>query len=252
LNAYYWLFQILAIPISCYLFYYLVYKYYKFNINNKELASIILNIIILGWLGSFLSGILDIAIHEKSYNLVFLFNIYKNTSIEHWYGALFLNIIYFIYLRYKYKSSLINIISYVACLSLIIGKFGCYFSQHYGCYGIETNLPWGKIYNNGIVNSITPRHPIQLYDILFHTVIFSYFSYFIFYKKTTFNVFYSFIISTSLYNIIIEIIKTTNKEIIGLSLGQLFYCFFIFIVLIDIFIVKKLYYSKQYYSNKVG
>jgi prolipoprotein diacylglyceryltransferase len=46
-------------------------------------------------------------------------------------------------------------------LALAIGRWGCFF--HRCCYGIETDLPWGVDFGDGV-----PRHPTQIYEVLFH------------------------------------------------------------------------------------
>ncbi len=46
---------------------------------------------------------------------------------------------------------------------MIIGRIGCFLAGlHDGTYGIETSLPWGVNFGDGIA-----RHPTQIYDQLF-------------------------------------------------------------------------------------
>ena len=49
-------------------------------------------------------------------------------------------------------------------VALFIGRWGCFFNGC--CYGGETELPWGVVFETlpGI------RHPIQLYEVLFHAL----------------------------------------------------------------------------------
>lgn len=52
-------------------------------------------------------------------------------------------------------------------LAIIIGRLGCFLcglSDH--TYGIETTLPWGVDFGDGIF-----RHPLQLYEIIFLTAL---------------------------------------------------------------------------------
>ena len=45
----------------------------------------------------------------------------------------------------------------------VVGRLGCFLAGlHDGTYGVPTALPWGVDFGDGI-----PRHPTQLYDILF-------------------------------------------------------------------------------------
>jgi phosphatidylglycerol---prolipoprotein diacylglyceryl transferase len=46
-------------------------------------------------------------------------------------------------------------------LALGVGRWGCFFNGC--CYGIETGLPWGVDFGDGIL-----RHPTQIYESLFH------------------------------------------------------------------------------------
>ena len=46
-------------------------------------------------------------------------------------------------------------------LALAVGRWGCFFNGC--CYGVETNLPWGVDFGDGVC-----RHPTQAYESLFH------------------------------------------------------------------------------------
>ncbi len=47
--------------------------------------------------------------------------------------------------------------------AVAVGRLGCF--QGGCCYGIETSLPWGVDFGDGL-----PRHPSQLYEVGFHAV----------------------------------------------------------------------------------
>ena len=49
-------------------------------------------------------------------------------------------------------------------LALAVGRWGCFFNGC--CYGVETNLPWGVDFGDGV-----RRHPTQIYESLFHLVM---------------------------------------------------------------------------------
>jgi prolipoprotein diacylglyceryltransferase len=52
-------------------------------------------------------------------------------------------------------------------LGLMIGRTGCFVAGlEDGTYGIPTRMPWGVDFGDGI-----PRHPTQLYEILFAAVL---------------------------------------------------------------------------------
>jgi len=46
-------------------------------------------------------------------------------------------------------------------LAMAVGRWGCFFNGC--CYGVETGLPWGVNFGDGI-----RRHPTQIYESLFH------------------------------------------------------------------------------------
>jgi prolipoprotein diacylglyceryltransferase len=53
------------------------------------------------------------------------------------------------------------------CLGIAIGRIGCFLAGSAdGTYGTATSLPWGVNFGDGV-----PRHPTQLYEILFLSVL---------------------------------------------------------------------------------
>lgn len=58
---------------------------------------------------------------------------------------------------------------------LVVGYFfgrgGCELSGD-GCYGVVTNLPWGKAYPNGAVPTLDHVHPTPMYEMLQMACIF--------------------------------------------------------------------------------
>ncbi len=51
-----------------------------------------------------------------------------------------------------------------AAIGYGIGRIGCFLSGD-GCYGIETNLPWGMSFPNGIEPTFARVHPTPLYEL---------------------------------------------------------------------------------------
>jgi len=49
-------------------------------------------------------------------------------------------------------------------LALAVGRWGCFFNGC--CAGIETSLPWGVDFGDGV-----RRHPTQIYESLFHAIL---------------------------------------------------------------------------------
>jgi prolipoprotein diacylglyceryltransferase len=53
------------------------------------------------------------------------------------------------------------------CLGIAVGRIGCFLAgMADGTYGTPTNLPWAVDFGDGI-----PRHPTQVYEIVFLTVL---------------------------------------------------------------------------------
>ncbi len=51
-------------------------------------------------------------------------------------------------------------------LAIAIGRIGCLL---FGCcYGIETQLPWGVCFVTADDGGTLPRHPTQIYELIFH------------------------------------------------------------------------------------
>lgn len=46
-------------------------------------------------------------------------------------------------------------------VAIAIGRLGCFFGGC--CYGVQTSLPWGVDFGDGLL-----RHPTQLYETVFH------------------------------------------------------------------------------------
>ena len=51
-------------------------------------------------------------------------------------------------------------------VAVVLGRLGCFIGGC--CFGTPTNLPWGLSFVKAQDSSLTPRHPTQLYEVLFH------------------------------------------------------------------------------------
>lgn len=99
-----------------------------------------------------------------------------------WYGSLFFLALY-IFIRIISKQNQFNELKYLdyfamaICLSLPFGKLGCFIDaltlgDHVGCYGKITDLPWGVRFRDDKTYLTFPSHPIQLYDAIYHSILF--------------------------------------------------------------------------------
>lgn len=111
-------------------------------------------------------------------------------------------------------------------LELTFVRFGCFLA---GCCG-------GVISEFGLhfatdIEEVT-RVPIQLFECFFDFSIFILLLYLIINNKNKFNVYAVFMVLYSFIRFILEIFRDTNKNIIGLSNGQIFafICFIIGVI----------------------
>lgn len=136
--------------------YYLMYKNAKKPLEKKtveELAFWSLVGLIIG------SRLLYVIVNYPYYadNLLEIFMIWEGGLVSYG-GVIGALLAVFIYCKKK-KVNFIRyvdfMIPYVA-LGMAIGRIGCFFNGC--CYGIETTLPWGVDFGDGVL-----RHPTQLY-----------------------------------------------------------------------------------------
>ena len=59
----------------------------------------------------------------------------------------------------------LDLASPAAAIGYAIGRIGCFLSGD-GCYGIETKLPWGMSFPNGIEPTYVRVHPTPLYELV--------------------------------------------------------------------------------------
>lgn len=66
-----------------------------------------------------------------------------------------------------YRMSFIYFMTYPLILGMCIGRLGCFLAGlEDGTYGIVSDVPWAIDFGDG-----TPRHPAQLYEILFLIIL---------------------------------------------------------------------------------
>lgn len=108
-----------------------------------------------------------------------------------------------------------NIFAPALALGDSIGRFGCLLRGC--CHGIETNLPWGIDFGDGII-----RHPTQLYESIFAFLLFLYLIYI---KKTKKDLkagelFRTFMNCYFVFRFFIEFIRTEQVLFWGLTVFQ--------------------------------
>ena len=124
-------------------------------------------------------------------------------------------------------------------LGMAIGRIGCFLTGC--CYGIETKLPIGVNFGDGI-----SRIPTQLIEMIFSLILFGY----LLYKQLTDKklvpgiLFQKLVLNYFVFRFFIEFIRGTEKNILFLSIYQV-------ICLIGImFILKKIKKEAVLWKNK--
>lgn len=108
-----------------------------------------------------------------------------------------------------------NYIAPAVALGMAVGRIGCFLTGC--CYGIETSLPIGVDFGDGI-----SRIPTQLIEVIFCLILFGY----LFYKQKTDKnlipgiLFKELVLDYFVFRFLIEFIRETNKNILFLSIYQ--------------------------------
>ena len=244
-GAYTWYDLISYCALLIYSIFFIVYGIRKMKLKVVELLIILYMCTIIGTIGSKSFSVLEkFFLSDFSFYQYDFIGDFKNGSGHRWYGSLSLILMISPIMLLKYSKErfllILDLICLGACLSLVIGKIACFLDGHWGCYGIATNLPWGVTFPYGRAPSLIPVHPIQIYDSIFHTFLFI--SLIIRNNRYAGEIAMLFLISTSLYNILIEFIRTNSSVFWQLSFAQVVYTF-IFLITISISAnpLKKLY-----------
>lgn len=122
-----------------------------------------------------------------------------------------------------------NQIAPAIALSMAVGRIGCFLTGC--CYGIETNLPIGVNFGDGVM-----RIPTQLIEIAFCLILFGYLLY---KQKNDKNLvpgilFKQLVLYYFVFRFFIEFIRATNKNILFLSIYQVICLLCIIVVKIQI------------------
>jgi len=226
----YWFFIILAIITSLVCFKKLTNK----NIFNEEYNSFML-LIFIAFVGSFSISYIELLIMQYAKSGTFQW--VKFEATQRWYGALLFGFL-FVLIKYRNNTNIIDILNNACisvCLGIVVGKLGYFFDGHYGCYGVETNLPWGIVFKQSNGKAM---HPIQLYDAIFHFILFFALLKFFNIKKISKYTFLLFFSATALYNFFVEFIRTNEKVIFNFTFAQFIYLIIILIVIVYFISIK--------------
>ncbi|MEM9916966.1 MAG: prolipoprotein diacylglyceryl transferase family protein [Bacteroidota bacterium] len=219
------------------------------NFSFFERNTVIFLFLLTGYLGSVSFGIFERYLIKltRGYQLeVSLGNFAQdvaNSSTGRWFGSIFLYafgiLLYALWDRKRRYIQILDLTLITICLGVIFGKIGCFLDGHYGCYGIPTELPWGVTFPYGTGATLLPVHPVQIYDAIFHSLLFI----ILLRMQTKSSIAgmagITFLFSTSFYNILIEFIRTNKVIFGGLTFAQLTYIVVILITLALFLMIRR-------------
>jgi phosphatidylglycerol---prolipoprotein diacylglyceryl transferase len=84
-----------------------------------------------------------------------------------WFGGLVFGIAALVFQGWWAKIGglrMLDLAAPAAAFGYGVGRIGCFLSGD-GCYGIETNLPWGMSFPNGVDPTLARVHPTPLYEL---------------------------------------------------------------------------------------
>ena len=129
-----------------------------------------------------------------------------------------------------------NQIAPAIALGMAVGRIGCFLTGC--CYGIETSLPIGVNFGDGI-----NRIPTQLIEMIFCFILFGY----LFYKQKSNKelqpgiLFYELVLYYFIFRFFIEFIRGTEKNILCFSIYQIISILGIIYIILKIKKEKKLW-----------
>jgi len=110
-----------------------------------------------------------------------------------------------------------DVFVYPLIIGTAIGRVGCFLTGLSDrTYGITTTLPWGVDFGDGI-----PRHPTQLYEILFCLCLILLLKFRSRYQYRNGDIFKFYLISYLTFRFLIDFIKPDFHPLLGLSAIQI-------------------------------
>lgn len=110
-----------------------------------------------------------------------------------------------------------DVFVYPLIVGTAIGRIGCFLTGLSDkTYGIATTLPWGVDFGDGI-----PRHPTQLYEILFLLCLIIFLKFRSRYQRQAGDLFKFYLIAYLGFRFLIDFIKPDFHPILGMSAIQI-------------------------------
>lgn len=228
--------------------YCLLQKRKDISVSLLDFIFIVSGLFFSGYFGSRLCSVIDYLLGiNKDITIPLIVSNFFSINVFEWYGGLLFTLFFLFVCKFIYQADFYNFLllclTKSICIVLAIGKFGCFLSGHHGCYGKETNLPWACSFHYGLNPPAHPVHPIQLYDIVFNTVIFFLIVKFEKMKIGGIAIFLGYISIFCCYNFFMESQRDVSKTFSIFSLGQI--CYAIIFVIGSVTWVMGVYTSRD-------
>jgi phosphatidylglycerol:prolipoprotein diacylglycerol transferase len=114
----------------------------------------------------------------------------------------------------------LDLASPAAAVGYAIGRIGCFLSGD-GCYGVETKLPWGMSFPNGIEPTLARVHPTPLYELAAGLLI----GWWLWWRggkqRGTGAIVGEYLVLSGIARFLVEFIRRNPKVLWGLSNAQL-------------------------------
>ena len=147
------------------------------------------------------------------------------------------------YIYYKYYnvsiSQTLTIVLEAVFLEFALNKLCCFLEGC--CYGVETTLPWGMIFDNSGIH----RHPTQLYEFISFSTIFILLRL----TRNKFNISIKFSFATTLYIITRLLVEPIREEANVYSQGPTKYIYYILLFICIVIILTNILCKLQHFKS---
>ena len=186
-----------------------------------DAMSMVATTVVAGIVGAKIWHVLDTPIEFRMQG----WSVLWDTAGWAWYGGLIFGIAALLFNGWREKIGALRILdlaSPAAAIGYGIGRIGCLLSGD-GCYGIQTSLPWGMSFPNGI--DPTPPgvrvHPTPLYELASNLLI----GLFLWWRggknRPTGAIVGEYLLLTGIARFLVEFLRRNPKIVWNLSNAQL-------------------------------
>jgi len=114
--------------------------------------------------------------------------------------------------------SILDAIAPAIAVGYFFGRGGCELSGD-GCYGVPTDLPWGKTYPNGTIPTLDHVHPTPIYEMLQMVCIFG-ILWALRGRLKSGQAFGLYLVLMAIARFAVEFVRRTPEVLLGLSVHQ--------------------------------